>query len=261
MSRLVVGPLAVLLVLGLAVGCGGGNDESFASTTAAAPFFEDTPWVLAGGVDVAGWEASPPSALFANGVVGGSTGCNRFSAPYTVKGDSLELGQIASTLIGCPAPADAVEKAYVKALGQVASWQQDGAQLVLKDGSGTEVLRYRASTPAGTWEATSIQTPNALASPLSGTKITAVFGEDGSLTGSAGCNTYRTSYKTDRGKITIDPPAATKKFCAEPKGVMEQEAAYLAALPTAVHYRVDGASLGLLRADGTYVASYVRASS
>ncbi len=40
---------------------------------------------------------------------------------------------------------------------------------------------------------------------------------------------------------------------------MEQEAAYLAALPAAVSYRVDGDSLALLTADGTYVASFVRA--
>ncbi len=40
---------------------------------------------------------------------------------------------------------------------------------------------------------------------------------------------------------------------------MEQEAAYLAVLPTAVRYRVDGGSLALLSADGTYVASYTRA--
>ena len=48
--------------------------------------------------------------------------------------------------------------------------------------------------------------------------------------------------------------------CAEPKGVMDQEAAYLAALPTAVGYRVDGGSLALLSADGTSVATYTRAT-
>jgi heat shock protein HslJ len=41
---------------------------------------------------------------------------------------------------------------------------------------------------------------------------------------------------------------------------MEQEAAYLAALPTAVRYRVDGGSLALLSADGTYVVSFARAA-
>ena len=48
--------------------------------------------------------------------------------------------------------------------------------------------------------------------------------------------------------------------CASPAGIMEQEAAYLAALPTAVGYRVDGGSLALLGADGTYVVSYTRAA-
>ena len=42
---------------------------------------------------------------------------------------------------------------------------------------------------------------------------------------------------------------------------MEQEAAYLAALPRATHFRVNGAALALLSADGTYVASYVPAGT
>ena len=39
---------------------------------------------------------------------------------------------------------------------------------------------------------------------------------------------------------------------------MDQEAAYLAALPTAVGYRLDGESLSLLSPDGATVASYTR---
>jgi META domain len=39
---------------------------------------------------------------------------------------------------------------------------------------------------------------------------------------------------------------------------MEQEAAYLAALPAAVRYRVEGHSLELLTAEGTAVVSYTR---
>jgi hypothetical protein len=50
-----------------------------------------------------------------------------------------------------------------------------------------------------------------------------------------------------------------KKACAEPAGVMEQEAAYLAALPMAVAYHVDGTVLELLSADGTRLVTYTRA--
>jgi heat shock protein HslJ len=248
--------LALLLAVGPAIGCGG-NEESDSGAASVA----DVPWALSGGLDVAGWEAVAPSATFADGTVGGSTGCNRYTAGYTLDGDSLEIGTIASTKIACPPPADAAERAYLAALGRVAAWRSEDDELVLLDDNDAELLRYRASTPVGNWEATAIQSGSAFASPLPGTEITARFGDDRTLTGSAGCNTYRTTYTIDSGTIHIAPAAATRKACARPLGVMEQEAAYLDALPTAAHYRLDGGSLSLLRADGTYAASYARASN
>jgi heat shock protein HslJ len=86
-----------------------------------------------------------------------------------------------------------------------------------------------------------------------------VFGEDRTLSGTAGCNTYTATYETDRGTITIGAPAATKKACVAPPGVMEQEQAYLAALPRAASYRVEGSTLSLLTAEDTHVATYERA--
>jgi heat shock protein HslJ len=253
--RAIATSVALLLALALVAGCG--DDEGSESEAAS---FEGVPWVLSAGLDVDGWETVAPSAEFAGGTVGGSTGCNRYTGPFTVDGDSLEIGNIASTQMACQPPADAVERAYVAALGQVREWRSEDDELVLLADDGSELLRYRVATPEGSWEATAIQTGTALASPLLGTEITARFGEDGALTGSAGCNTYRTTYTTDGGGIEIAPPASTKKACAEPGGVMAQESAYLAGLPTAARFRVDGGSLTLLAADGTYVASYVRST-
>jgi heat shock protein HslJ len=196
--------------------------------------------------------------VFKEQTVGGSTGCNRFTASYTVDGDRLELGRIATTQMACPPPADAVERAYLAALARVARWRADGSELVLLDDDEAELLRYRAATPIGEWEATAFLTGNAVASPLPGTTITATFAEGGELSGSSGCNRYTATFTTDGGRIEISPPASSRKLCSEPTGVMEQEAAYLAALPSAVEYRVDGDSLALLTADGTYVASFTR---
>jgi heat shock protein HslJ len=151
-----------------------------------------------------------------------------------------------------------VEHAYVHALERVAGWRSHGSTLVLLDRDKKQLLRYEIATPLGRWEATAIRHGEALTSPLAGTKITATFARNGMLTGSAGCNRYTTSFTHERGGITIDPPAATKKTCTSPAGIMAQEAAYLAALTTAVSYRVEGGTLALLSADGTYVASYVR---
>ena len=127
------------------------------------------------------------------------------------------------------------------------------------DADDSEALRYRAATPFGDWEVTSFLDGDALASPLPGTSITASFAADETLTGSAGCNRYSASFTIGGGAIEIAQPSATRKACAEPEGVMAQEAAYLAALPTAVRYRIDGGSLALLSADGTYVVAYARA--
>jgi len=243
--------LALLLALGLAAGCGG-DDEG-------AESFVGVPWVLSAGVDLGGGKAVP-SATFADDTVAGSTGCNRFTAPYTVDGDSLEIGTIAMTRMACPPPADAVERAYVAALGRVEAWHKNGLELVLVDGDHNELLRYEEASPLGDWEVTAFLNGDAVSSPLPGTKLTASFADDGSLTGSSGCNTYRTSFTLGKGSIEIEPAAATQMACAEPEGVMDQEAAYLAALPTAVGYRVDGGSLTLVSGDGTTVASYTRAT-
>jgi heat shock protein HslJ len=241
--------VALLLALGTAAGCGGDD---------GAGSFVGVPWVVSSGVDLHGSDAVP-SATFTDDTVGGSTGCNRFTASYTVDGDSMEIGTIATTRMACPPPANAIERAYLAALGRVAAWHQAGLELVLVDDDDNEVLRYEEASPLGDWEVTAFLSGEAVTSPLPGTTITATFADDGTLTGSSGCNTYQTAFALGRGSIEIEPPAATEMACAEPEGVMDQEAAYLAALPTAVGYRVDGGSLALVSADGTYVASYTRA--
>jgi heat shock protein HslJ len=236
-------------------GCGDSSDER-ASTGPAS--FEGIPWVLTAGLDAPGAATYAPSAAFEDGKVTGSTGCNRYSAPFTQAGDRLEIGTIASTQMACEAPATAVEREFLDALGRVARWRSDGDALVLADEDGAELLRFGALSPKGSWVATSFRQRDAVSSVLLDTEITATFAQEGTLTGSAGCNPYRAGYTTDGGAITIEAPVATKKACTAPDGVMEQEQAYLAALPRAERYRVEGQQLTLLAADGTIVATYRR---
>jgi heat shock protein HslJ len=215
--------------------------------------------VLASGIPLPqDLKVTRPSATFERGTVGGSTGCNRYTAGYTVDGDSLKLGRIAQTQMACAPPADAIEHAYVGALVKVRGWKSDGGELVLVGADDAELLRYRAATPRGSWQVTAFLRGDAVVSTLAGTTLSATFGADGALSGSAGCNTYKATYRTDKGRIEIGPPAATRMICTAPTGVMEQETAYLSVLPTAVGYRVDGHSLELLSADGTLVATYTR---
>jgi len=80
------------------------------------------------------------------------------------------------------------------------------------------------------------------------------------VTGSGGCNSYDATVKTTApGKIEVGPVSATRKACSTPEGVMEQEAAYLAALQSAAAYRLEGDHLELRTADGAIAATLQRA--
>ena len=114
---------------------------------------------------------------------------------------------------------------------------------------------------AGGWVVTGLHSGSSFVDPIAATEITAVFLEDGRLSGSAGCNGYSTAYTTDGASITIEPAAATKKFCGEPEGLMDQEAAYLTALGEAAEYSVDGSTLELLDGAGSQLVTFEGAES
>jgi len=78
--------------------------------------------------------------------------------------------------------------------------------------------------------------------------ITLVFA-DGRVAGDAGCNRYFTSYEADGDTLAIDDKIGhTMMACPEP--VMAQEQAYLALLPQAAAFSIEGETLTLIDADG-----------
>jgi len=105
-------------------------------------------------------------------------------------------------------------------------------------------------TLVGAWSATAYASGGSLTEPLPGTRLTAVFGHDGTLVGSTGCNTYRTGYETDGEAIAITPAAATRKHCDHPEGVMAQETAFHRSLAAVARFALAGDSLELYDADG-----------
>lgn len=251
LRRMLLRVLTALFALAFIAGCG--NDEKQAQAPSAS--LEGTPWLLSGGIDVPGWQQAAPSARFADGKMGGSGGCNRYSAPAEIDGSSLTLGSAVTTKMACPSPGDEVERAFLSALESVQAFRIEGDALTLLDGDDGVLLRFAAMTPAGTWEVTSFLQDSGVSTLIPDSKITAVFGDGGKLTGSAGCNEYTGTFELDKGALTISGLSATEKACETPPGVMEQEQAFLAALPKTASYTVDGTSLTLLTREGTIVAT------
>ncbi|MCB0179550.1 MAG: META domain-containing protein [Anaerolineae bacterium] len=86
------------------------------------------------------------------------------------------------------------------------------------------------------WVLVGYGSPDDLTLVQPGSVVTAQFSADGTLTGSAGCNTYNTSFEFGRNdSLTIQPAATTRVFC---EGLMDQEQFYLAALEQATAYQI-----------------------
>ena len=184
----------------------------------------------------------------------GSDGCNRYTIGYLADGAGISFQPGgAGTMMACPEPVMTQAAAYMEALVSAAAWSVADGVLTLADASGAPVLVFRAqpSELAGTsWQITAYNNGRqAVTSPILGTSLTLVFGADGSLTGSAGCNNFMTSYTVTGGEIAVEPPASTRMMCVEPEGIMEQEAEFLAALASAATYTIRGDMLEFRTAD------------
>jgi heat shock protein HslJ len=258
-TPLLLAPAA--LAVSLLAACGGASDTPQATT--GLPL-EATSWGLASYSGDAGSLQQVPAgvtvtAQFSDGTVSGTGGCNRYSAGYEVDGSSLTIGAPAATLIACPEPQGSVEQAFFVALGEVASYATDESSLTLSDGDGAPLLVFDVVEPVsltGTkWSATGVNNgKQAVVGLAAGTTITATFSEDGTVSGSSGCNNYTGGFTTEGGSIEIGPLAGTRKAC-EPD-VMTQEAAFLAAMENATTVTIDGSTLELRDADGALQVSF-----
>lgn len=224
------------------------------------PSVDGTAWILATLGGQALTANTTVTLSFENGKASGSDGCNRYGASFTVTGDKLTFGKdMMSTMMACPEPVMKQATAFTKALQSTATYKSDGKQLTLLDGSGKTLATFTAqSTTLGgtTWNVTGINNgKQAVVSVLAGSKLTAEFGTDGKLTGSAGCNNYNTTYGTTGKTIKIGPAATTRKLCADPAGVMEQEAQFVKALQDATVYSMEGNKLELRNASGALMVS------
>lgn len=241
------------------------SKEPVAGEAGDSAGLEGPMWLLVSVADDSGAIVDVPAgveatATFADGSVSGSSGCNNYSASYTMDGDSLSIMPGPMTMMACPEPQMTVEMQLMAAYGATASYTIADGQLSLLDAGGNPVATFVVQEPASltgvTWVALFYNNGRGAAvSVLADTEITAIFGDDGSLSGSAGCNNYMGGYTTDGSSIVIEPPASTRKAC--PDAIMQQEAEYLLALPTAATFTIQGDKLELRTADGALVASYV----
>lgn len=265
--------LSLLLVAVFLIACGGpgGPVEPAADDmeTPAAPPEE----AMENDVALAGtaWEllslhGQPPlpdrpvTLQFDNGEAGGNSGCNSYGGDYTASPDGdLAFGDLVQTLMACMEPEGIMEQeqAFMTALRQTVAFRLADGRLELLNEAGETTLIFTPQEETtimveleGTvWRLTTFADDQQASSLLAGTEITLLL-EQGEVSGNAGCNQYHSSYTLDGETIALMPPAATRMYCNEPDGVMEQEQEYLAILAAVTGYEIDGRQLRLTADDG-----------
>ena len=84
-----------------------------------------------------------PTLRLQDGTASGLAGCNQFSGGYELDGSSLRFSEeMGVTLALCEPDAQAVEDAYLAALGQTDGWLIDAGALKLSDGFGDVILTF-----------------------------------------------------------------------------------------------------------------------
>jgi len=202
----------------------------------------------------------------------GRLACHRFSATYQQVGDRLTFQQ--GKIIPLPCVSNAVRSQEVREINlllkQVGRYQLDGQRMNLLTQAGKPLVNLSLMTPSPlfgqTWLLQELATPSGLKPPLAGSRIDLQLRQTsdsakGELFGNAGCNQYRAAFTLKGNQITIQPVAATRKSCAQPQGIMQQESRYLQRLTAAAQYQIRGNQLTLLDAEGRAIARFEPSSS
>lgn len=99
-------------------------------------------------------------------------------------------------------------------------------------GPGPDASADEDALPGTTWSVSSIGG----VATVGASQPTIIFGADGTVSGTTGCNQYNGTYKLDGSSITISPLASTLMLCEGLVGA--QETAFMAAFPKSTGWSV-----------------------
>ncbi|MFE4176918.1 META domain-containing protein [Streptomyces sp. NPDC056909] len=284
--------LFTLTACGTESGAGGGSGGSVQSDLPLT----DVHWSV-DSLTVDGKKTAAPAGasveIGTDGRASARTGCNTIGAKVTVDGDTVTVGEKESTLIGCPEQLQTFEKALGRAFagklkatveeieeikgdkgdkeGKGGTVQDRRLTLTTADGDAITLTSGPPAPLAGTEWTVSALTDGATATSLpQGTdgKAHFTFGEDGTVEGSFGCNSFRGTAKvseagTGAGEktastVTFGRLSSTRKLCPGPEMTLERQVQKV--LEGNVTYELHHRSLTLKQADGQGLDAVAAAS-
>jgi heat shock protein HslJ len=225
--------------------------------------FQGVVWVLSGygsdGLTKAPLAGTRIDLMFENERLAGSSGCNSFTAAYTLEGTALQVGPVAATRRACEPTIMQQEGDVLRILESVESMTIVSERLTLSGPAGAlAFVAAGAPSMVGTWEMTGYNNrKQAVVSKKIGTVVTATWSADGRVSGAAGCNDYSGAYELNGTVVKIGPLVSTQKACTDPE-VESQERLFLQALQASTRVELRGDILRLRDAAGATQATFVR---
>ncbi len=224
-------------------------------------------WVLssfgAESAPVAVVSGSTVTAVFAPDGVAGNAGCNQYSGTFQYDNTNISFSPLITTKVACEQGMMDQETAYLTALQSATGYQIINGQLQISYPEG--VLTFNAGSAEATapavsltstpvvntdptlgglggvqWTLTSYGAPETTVTALPNAPVNIDFTEQG-VSGDAGCNQYSGNFVYDSNTLTFSPLISTQKACDQ--AIMDQEAAYFAALQGATRYQIAGNQL------------------
>jgi len=259
LSRTGLAVIAAVAVPSLAA-CGSDTPDPQDDVSIAAPTGQVWAWQSLSGADAI--EVATPDrytvAFGEDGRYGIRADCNTGQGGYTFDGNRLVINSGPMTRAACP--PGSYGSRFVALLGEVASVTRSGDRLTLTltDGSSMQFEPLPTSVSLGgfetlggsDWEISAYNNGRGgVRTLVAATRMSVAFGENGTVSGSSGCNTFSGTYSADGETIEIGPVVLTENMCAAEE-VMEQEEQFLAALGNAAIYEIRGHRLQLRNADG-----------
>ena len=149
------------------------------------------------------------------GIVTGSSGCNRFRAGFDASDRFVVVKEpMAQTMMACDEKVMQQEATFLEAFGTATAFTMTEEQLTLLNASGDEVARFAVDSQGledTEWAVVSYNNgKEAVVSVLEGSDPKFAFDGEGAISGTGGCNRITGKYTAEDGTIKVDKLGMTR---------------------------------------------------
>ncbi|MFI6998559.1 META domain-containing protein [Nocardia sp. NPDC050175] len=244
------GPVALLALLAVTACSSGDSDSNSTAPTLAGRTFLS---IAVDGAPIPG--GGPLTLSFKDDRIAADAGCNSYSGAVALDNNKLHVTGLAGTLMACAGDHAGADEWLNGLLTSDPTWQLDDTKLTLKNDKLTVTMQdKKVANPdrpikGRTWIVTALITPDAQirSQTIDEVKPTLTISEDGTVSGTAGCNRM-TGHATGPDTDLTFQIATTKMLCSPE--VMEVEQAVLKALDGKTTATVDADTLTLRNTNG-----------